>query len=129
ALWREDGRGAGRRGAARALRRHGPRPRALQRLARGVFRREPEVRVRLWSPCNDDEAREQRQPPRYLLGVSAVIRNQRHHARMLAVGAGLGFCGFGGHCTTVVTAAISLFRGVIADVETMMSASATLTER
>jgi hypothetical protein len=47
----------------------------------------------------------------------------------LAVGAGLGFCGFGGHCTTVVTAAVSLFRGVIADVETMMSASATLTER
>jgi hypothetical protein len=42
-------------------------------LARGVFRREPEVRVRLWSPCNHDEAREQRQPPRDLPGVSAVI--------------------------------------------------------
>ena len=34
------------------------RARALQWLARGVFRREPEVRLRLWSPCNHDEARE-----------------------------------------------------------------------
>jgi hypothetical protein len=48
---------------------------------------------------------------------------------VLAVGACLGFWGFGGHCTTVVTAAISLFLGVIADVDAMMSASATLTER
>ena len=58
ALWRAHRRGARRSGAARALRRHGPRPRALRWLARGVFRREPEVRVRLWSPCNHDEARE-----------------------------------------------------------------------
>jgi hypothetical protein len=48
---------------------------------------------------------------------------------VFAIGARLGFWGFGGHCTTVVTAAISLFRGVIADVDTMTSASATLIQR
>ena len=62
------------------------------------FRREPEVRERLWSPCNHDEAREQRQPPRYLPGVSAVIRRGRagHGYCLLLAAAGEEVVAFGG---------------------------------
>ena len=60
--------------AARALPRHGPRLCALQRLARGLFRREPELRVRLRPQADHDEAGEQRRSSRHVSRLPAVGR-------------------------------------------------------
>ena len=48
------------------------RPRALQRLARGLFRREPTLRGGLRPRTDHDEACEQRKPPRHVSRVPAV---------------------------------------------------------